>query len=134
MSETNRMHIRERVEAGLARQEQREQSALARSGAAARDKMTQVAREHPMLLVAGGLVVGALLSTLVPRSPTRKMSKGALGFMAMVAELGIAYGKQAMDAAEGASESSREQIGEWSGKVVDGAAKLRDRVKAAVED
>ena len=134
MTDAKRMEIREKIEAEQARQERRDRSALAVQGAAARDRLTTAAREHPLLLIAGGLAVGAALSTLVPRSPTRKMSKGALGLLAMVAELGIAYSRHAMDAAGDAGQSGREKLGELGDAVADGANRLRDKVKATIEE
>ena len=129
MSDEKRATLRDRIEAGHARQAER----TAKGGNAAVDRLTSVARDHPLLVIAGGLAIGALLSTLIPRSPTRKLSTNAVGFLTTLAELGIAYGRQAMDAADGASQPTRERLGDFGSALLDGAAKLKDRVASARE-
>ena len=123
MSEEKRTTLRERIEAGQARQ-----AARARKEETPLDKLTSVAREHPLLVVLGGLAIGVAISTLIPRSPTRRLSKNALGFLTTVAELGIAYGRQALDAAEEAGVPTRERLGEFGNALLDGAAKLKEKV------
>lgn len=125
MSEEKRTTLRERIEAGQARQAARE-----RKEAGPIDKLTTVAKEHPLLVVLGGLAIGVAISALIPRSPTRRLSKNALGFLTTVAELGIAYGKQALDAAEEAGVPTRERLGEFGNALLDGAAKLKEKVTA----
>lgn len=98
----NSMQLRERVKAGFARQADREKSQIAEL----RDRVTSAAAEHPLLLIAGGLAVGLFISTLIPKSPTRRMSKYAFSGIAMLAELGLAYGKQAYDSAEDAAQGA----------------------------
>jgi broad specificity phosphatase PhoE len=111
MNDENREQLREKIEAAEARQAARERAAEARAA----DRLTSVAREHPVLLIAGGLAIGAVLSTLVPKSPTRKLSKNALGFLATIAELGITYGRQAMEAAEEAGQNGIARLGRLRG-------------------
>lgn len=98
----NRTQLREKVNAGLARQADREKS----QAAELRDRVVSVAGEHPFLLIAGGLAVGLVISALIPKSPTRRMSKYAFSGIAMLAELGLAYGKQAYDSAEDAAQEA----------------------------
>ncbi|KPL67704.1 hypothetical protein SZ64_05985 [Erythrobacter sp. SG61-1L] len=134
MSDAKRMELRQRIEAGKARQVER--GALAEGAAAARDRLTSVAREHPLMLIAGGLAIGVALSTLIPRSPTRRLSKNAVSMIAGIAELGILYGRQAMEAADGASEPARDRLGQIGGVISDGAARLKRKLapeKPAVE-
>jgi len=132
MSNLERTRIRKRIETGLKRQEARERSEFATRAADARDRLTSAARAHPILLIAGGLAVGVALSTLIPRSPTRKLGRKSLSALAMIAELGIAYGRQAMEAAgetaNEAGKSGKEKLGELSEAIADGAGKLRDKV------
>jgi len=112
MDDEKRAALRERIEAAEARQAARERED---SSAQATDRLTAVARNHPLLLIAGGLAIGIALSTLVPRSPTRKLSKNAIGFLATIAELGIAYGRQAMEAAEEARHDGLARLGKLRG-------------------
>ena len=102
MSDAKRMQLREKVDAGLARQEARESSQLAEL----RDRVANAAGEHPLLLIAGGLAVGIAISTLIPRSPTRRLSKYAFSGIALLADLGAAYGKQALDSVESAAQQA----------------------------
>ncbi|WEK47098.1 MAG: hypothetical protein P0Y56_02090 [Candidatus Andeanibacterium colombiense] len=125
MSDAKRTTLRERIEAGQARQAKRTGPA---SGPI--DKLTAVAKEHPLLVVLGGIAVGVAVSTLIPRSPTRRLSRNALGFLTTVAELGIAYGRQALDAADDASQPTRERLGDFGGSLLDSAGKLKDRLAA----
>ncbi|HZF46023.1 MAG TPA: hypothetical protein VEZ26_06785 [Sphingomonadaceae bacterium] len=126
MSDAKRMELRQRIEAGKARQAER--GKLSQGAAAARDRLTSVAREHPLMLIAGGLAIGVALSTLVPRSPTRRLSKSAVGLIAGIAELGMLYGRQALEAADGEEEPSRDRLSQIGDAITDGAAKLRRKL------
>ena len=126
MSDAKKTTLRDRVQAGQARQAER-----AKTQDSTLDRLTTVAREHPMLIIAGGIAIGVALSTLIPKSPTRKLSKNAAGMLATIAELGLAYGRQAFDSAEDASQPARERIGEFGNSLIEGATKLKDKVAAA---
>lgn len=125
MSDVKRTTLRERIQAGRDRQAEREKGTDT-----AIDKLTAVVREHPLLVIAGGLAIGIAISTLIPRSPTRKLSKNAIGLLTTVAELGIAYGRQAMDAADDVREPTREKLSQFGSALIDGAAKLKEKVTA----
>lgn len=127
MSDADRESLKQRIEAGRARQEARE-LALAERATGARDKLTDVAREHPLLLIAGGLAIGVAISALIPRSPTRKLTRNAIGFLAMVTELGVSYGRQAMEGTDEARRAGRERLTALGNSIIDGAIRLRDRV------
>lgn len=109
-NEDKREQLRDRIEAAEARQQAREQAEYA-----AEDQITSFAREHPLLLVAGGLAIGVALSALVPRSPTRKLSKKTVALLGAIAEFGIAYGREAMDAAEEAGRQGKAKLVELRG-------------------
>jgi hypothetical protein len=104
MSNENRKPLRDKIEAAKAREKKREE---ARPAEGTTDRVTALVRDHPLLLLAGGLVVGVALSTLVPRSPTRKLSKKSLAFLGTAAELGMAYGREAFDVVNEATEDAR---------------------------
>ncbi len=127
----NRTQLRERVKAGFARQADREKSQITEL----RDRVASVAGEHPLLLIAGGLAIGLVISTLIPKSPTRRMSKYAFSGIAMLAELGLVYGKQAYDSVEDAAqEASRASKQKLSGlKGVLSHLPQRSRKEAAVD-
>jgi len=127
MNDLSRESLRDRIEASRLRQLARD-SALAERAADARDRLTSVAREHPVLLIVGGLAIGVAISALIPKSPTRRLSKNALGFLAMVTELGVSYGRQAMEGGGDAQRAGREKLTELGNTIIDGALKLRDRI------
>jgi hypothetical protein len=124
-----RKHLREKIEAAEARHQAREEAERAAGPA---DRVTSFAREHPLLLIAGGLAVGIALSTLIPRSPTRKLSKKTAAFLATVAELGLAYGREAMEAAEEAGRQGKDKLAELSSTAKDKAGDQLERVSALI--
>jgi hypothetical protein len=99
MNDQYQPNLRARVSSARDRQLSRARAELADKGTLAKDKLTTVAREHPLALIAGGLGIGIAISVMIPRSPTRRLGSRAWGLMGMVTELGIAYGRQAMDLA-----------------------------------
>ena len=130
---SDRKTLKERIEESQARQYARD-LALADRAADARDKLTSVARQHPLLLIAGGLAIGVAISALIPKSPTRRLSKNAIGFLAMVTELGVSYGRQALEGDPG--RAGKDKLAELGNTIIDGAIKLRDRIapKPVVEE
>lgn len=128
-----REKLRNRIDAGEARLKARD---LSERASATTDRVTSFAREHPLMLIAGGLAVGIVLSTLVPRSPTRKLSKKTIAFMASLAELGVTYGREALEtvseAAEGAGKQGRTRIAELTSAAKDKATEALEQVSALV--
>src|SRR6185369_15286450 len=58
-----------------------------------------LAMDYPFTLVLGGLAVGAIVGAMLPRSAARKLGRAAIAAAGVAGELGMAYGRQAMDAA-----------------------------------
>ena len=58
-----------------------------------------LAKEYPWLAMAAGLGVGVLVAALLPRNVLSKAGRRAMGAATVAAELGLAYSKQARDAA-----------------------------------
>ena len=58
-----------------------------------------LAKEYPWLAMAAGLGVGVLVAALLPRNALSKAGRRAMGAATVAAELGLAYSKQARDAA-----------------------------------
>jgi ElaB/YqjD/DUF883 family membrane-anchored ribosome-binding protein len=69
-------------------------------------------REYPWLTVAAGLGVGMLVAALLPRKFASKSAKRALGVATVAAELGLAYGRQARDAASEAAHDGLTKLDE----------------------
>ena len=62
-----------------------------------------LAKEYPWLAMAAGLGVGVLIAALLPRNALTKAGRRAMGAATVAAELGLAYSKQARDAASEAA-------------------------------
>ncbi|QGN53877.1 hypothetical protein [Novosphingobium sp. Gsoil 351] len=71
--------------------------------------------DHPLALLAGSVVLGAIAASLVPRSWGSKLGSRALGLAAIAGELGATFGSKAWSAtAEGArvGQDKLEDLGE----------------------
>lgn len=116
MTDAKRQTLKEKVATGQARVKQRANgenttTIVDRAGEKAieaKDKVFSFAKEHPIATVAGAVVVGALISTLFKRSPTRqvanKAASRASGLAVVGAQLALAYAQQAMSAAKAGAE------------------------------
>jgi len=83
----------------------------------ARDQSDPVARagsfvrEHPVLVIAGGLAIGALAAALLPKGNRSRVLRGAVTLAAAASAAGVLLGKQARDKAEAAGQGIRERGG-----------------------
>ena len=71
--------------------------------------------DHPLAMLAGSVVLGAIAASLLPASWGRKLGSRALGLAAVAGELGALYGGKALSAAaEGAriGQDKLEDLGE----------------------
>ena len=121
MTEAKRKQIKQKVEAGQARNEDRGRTTIVdRAGEAsieAKDKFTAFAKEHPIATIAGGLAIGILVAGMFkrPREAAIKGGSKAAGLAAIGAELALAYAQQAMEAASEAASVGAEKLGDFSG-------------------
>ena len=117
--------IRKKISASQARS--RGQAAPRKTPASAEAKPRKVRRkddrsffdkaldDHPLALLAGSMVLGAIAASLVPASLSRKLGSRVLGLAAVAGELGAVYGHKAWGAAtEGArvGQDKLEDLGE----------------------
>lgn len=128
MSETKRKDIKERIEAGEARNAERT-ATFSERAAQARNQAAEFAREYPLALIAGGLVLGIAISALFPRSPTRRIGREvgnkAAGMAAMAAELAMLYGERALGAAQHAGRAGMDRFEDLSDSADQAARSLR---------
>lgn len=71
--------------------------------------------DHPLALLAGSVVLGAIAASLIPRSWSSKLGGRVLGLATIASELGMAYGSKAWTAtADGAraGQDKLEDLGE----------------------
>jgi hypothetical protein len=84
-----------------------------------------LAAEYPVLTVVGGLALGALAASLLPKSTGSKVGRRLLSTAALAAELGLALSKHAGRAAQSAG---REGLHKLDG----GTADMRHRAGRAI--
>lgn len=86
--------------------------------------------DYPGLAIAAGLGIGLLAGALLPRSAGRKLARGAVFLASAGGELGLALGKQALQAAD---EATREGRGKLSGTASEVAHDLSGRASDLAE-
>ena len=81
------------------------------SATAKTDAVSQVGdfvREHPLLVVAGGIAIGAVAAALLPRGTGRKLVRHAAGLAEIVGAASAVLGTRARETAEAAGAGLRE--------------------------
>jgi hypothetical protein len=78
--------------------------------------------DYPGLAIAAGLGIGLLAGALLPRSTGRKLARGAVFLASAGGEIGLALGKQALQAADEATRESREKLSETATEVAHNVA------------
>jgi uncharacterized membrane protein YebE (DUF533 family) len=76
-----------------------------------RPSVTDFVREHPLLVVAGGIAIGAVAAALLPRGTARKLAKNAVHLAEVAGTAGALLGTRVRDTAETAGAGLREQGG-----------------------
>lgn len=66
--------------------------------------------DHPLALLAGSMVLGAVAATLIPASVGRKLGSRALGLVTVAGELGALYGAKAWDTAAQGARSGQDKL------------------------
>ena len=66
--------------------------------------------DHPLALLAGSVVLGAIAASLVPRSWGSKLGGRMLGLATVAGELGAAYGSKAWGAAAQGARTGQEKL------------------------
>ena len=93
----------------------------------ARAAIQQVANEHPIALLAGGLLLGARAARLLPRNMFGRMGKSAAALAAMSAELATLYSAKVADAAGDAAREGKDKLEELGNTVGESAGEVRRR-------
>ncbi|MFM6932555.1 MAG: hypothetical protein ACKOUT_09970 [Novosphingobium sp.] len=84
---------------------------------------TDLARDYPIALIAGGLVLGALAGAMLPRGIGRKLGKGVLTGALMAGELGRSYSAQASQKLGDVGSDGREKVIELGARAQSGGRK-----------
>jgi len=83
-----------------------------------RNYLERALDDHPLALLAGSMVLGAIAASLVPASWGRKIGSRALGLAAVAGEMGALYGGKALEASAKAARAGQdrlEDLGETAG-------------------
>jgi hypothetical protein len=67
----------------------------------------QFVREHPVMILAGGLAIGALAAALIPRGNRSKVTSRAAALAELATSAALSIGRDAWDRAETAGEGLR---------------------------
>lgn len=73
--------------------------------------VTDFVRDHPLLVVAGGVALGAIAARFLPRGTGRRIAKNAISLAELAGTAGAILGSRVRDTAEAAGEGLREQGG-----------------------
>jgi hypothetical protein len=96
------------------------------SNARPADALRTLAADYPFALLAGGAAIGVLLAAVMPRgvrlAAGSKLSRRAAAVAGIAAELGLAYGKRALEAAAESAGEAREKAGEIGESAANGAS------------
>lgn len=95
------------------------------------ESLAQLAREHPGLVLGGGLLLGVLAGALLPRGAARRLAQGAIATAAMGGEASLAFARQAREGARSAAEETTTRLREIEERAGDGARRLRKSTAAA---
>ena len=66
--------------------------------------------DHPLALLAGSVVLGAIAASLMPRAWGGKLGSRMLGLATVAGELGVAYGSKALDAAAEGTRAGQDKL------------------------
>jgi hypothetical protein len=88
---------------------------------------TQLVEDHPLAMVAGGLVLGAAVAAILPAAFGRRLSSRLAGIATVAGELGTIYGSKALDIAAEAGRAGQEKLGELSEDFAETSAEARRR-------
>ena len=81
------------------------------------EQIATLAGEYIGLSIAGGLVLGLLVGSLIPRAPGKKLSRRASALAAIAGEVALLLAKQALDhageTAQQAKQSARNGREKW---------------------
>jgi hypothetical protein len=105
------------------------------------ERISNLARDYPLATMAGGMAVGLLIGALLPKSAGRKLARSAVAAATAASELGITYGRQAIEAANEAGRDGREKfdglgerLGELGSSASDAAGRYGKRAITAAAD
>lgn len=88
-----------------------------RTGGDRTKDVSDFVKEHPLLVVAGGIALGAVAAALLPRGTGRRLAKRAISLAEVAGTAGALFGSRVRDKAEETGASLREQGGLVAGRL-----------------
>jgi hypothetical protein len=83
--------------------------------------------DHPLALLAGSVVLGAIAASLIPRTWGSKLGGRMLGLATIAGELGAAYGSKAWGAAAEGARAGQEKLEDVGETLADQGSDARRR-------
>ena len=83
--------------------------------------------DHPLAMLAGSMVLGAIAASLIPASFARKLGSRALGLAAVAGELGALYGGKALEAAAEGARAGQDRLEDLGETLADQSTDARRR-------
>lgn len=80
---------------------------------------------HPLALLAGSVVLGAIAASILPRSFGSKLAGRALGLAAVAGEIGALYGNKALGAAADGARAGQDKLEDLGETLADHGADAR---------
>jgi ElaB/YqjD/DUF883 family membrane-anchored ribosome-binding protein len=99
-----------------------------RSDEAGQNRVSAFVRDHPGLVVAGGVAVGLVAGALLSRGTGRRLAKHAMTIAEIAGTASLALGKDALERAEDAGGELRKQGEALAGRASDGLRKHGDAI------
>ena len=99
----------------------------ARSRTDQRNFLTRALDDHPLALLAGSVVLGAVAASLIPASYARKLGSRAFGIAALAGEMSALYGGKALEKGSQAARAGQDRLEDLGESAADYSADARAR-------
>lgn len=132
MSDEKAERIRSKITASQARSRGDAAPRKAKSASAQRPSgevsfIEKAVADHPLALLAGSVILGAIAASLVPRSWSSKLGGRMLGLATVAGELGAAYGSKAWGAAAEGARAGQDKLEDLGEVLADQGHEARNR-------
>lgn len=119
-SDEKRAELREKIEAGEQRQEER---ALADRAREAADTATDFVKAHPLATIGGAIAIGLAIGAMT--KPGRRVARRGGVLATLFADAAIAYGMHAIDRAGDLAREGQDRLEDLGDSVAAGARSAR---------
>lgn len=99
----------------------------ARDAADERSFLTRALDDHPLALLVGSVVLGAVAASLIPASVTRKLGSRVFGLAALAGEMSALYGGKALEKGSQAARAGQDRLEDLGESAADYGSDARAR-------